>query len=125
MLKKFLKYYRPHTKLFVLDMLCAFLVAVCNMFYPFIAKNIINDYVPNKEMGLIIVWLAVLLGIFVLKAILNYIIQYWGHLVGLRIQADMRNDMFRRLQRLPFSYYDETRTGSIMSRLINDLFDIA
>ena len=76
-------------------------------------------------MGLIIVWLAVLLGIFVLKAILNYIIQYWGHLVGLRIQADMRNDMFRRLQRLPFSYYDETRTGSIMSRLINDLFDIA
>ena len=125
MIRKFASYYKPHLKLFILDMICAFLVAVCNMFYPFITKNIINIYVPNKELQLVIVWAVVLLFVFLFKAILNYIIQFWGHLVGLRIQADMRRDMFRHLQKLPFSYYDETKTGSIMSRLINDLFDIA
>lgn len=125
MFKKFLSYYKPHMPLFIMDMICAFLVAVCNMFYPFITKNIINEYVPDKNLMLVIVWLVVLLVIFVVKAILNYIIQYWGHYVGLKIQKDMRRDMFRHLQKLPFSYYDETRTGSIMSRLVNDLFDIA
>jgi len=125
MIKKFLSYYKPHMKLFILDMVCALLVALCNLFYPFITKNIINVYAPGGMLDLMIIWICVLLAIFIIKAVLNYIIQYWGHLVGLRIQADMRNDMFRHLQKLPFSYYDETRTGSIMSRLINDLFDIA
>ncbi len=125
MLKKFLSYYKPHLKLFILDMFCALLVAVCNMFYPYITKNIIGSYVPDKNLELMITWLAVLLAIFILKAGLNYIIQYWGHYVGLCIQKDMRSEMFRHLEKLPFSYYDNTRTGSIMSRLVNDLFDIA
>lgn len=125
MLKKFCAFYRPHMKLFIIDMICALLVALCNMFYPYITQNIINIYVPNKQIEVMLVWIMVLLFIFIAKAILNYIIQYWGHVVGLRIQADMRNKMFKHLQTLPFSYYDETRTGSIMSRLINDLFDIA
>ena len=103
MLKRFLSYYKPHWKLFLLDMVCAFLVAVCNLFYPFIAKNIINSYVPNKELQLMLVWLGVLLVIFLLKAGLNYIISYWGHISGLYIQKDMRNEMFRHLQKLPFS----------------------
>ena len=102
-------------------MICALLVAVCNLVYPKVAGQITQV----KEINFVLVWGGALLGIFVLKAILNYIIAYWGHVVGVRIQGDMRRDLFAHLQKLPFSYYDETKTGSIMSRLINDLFEIS
>lgn len=125
MIKQFAKYYKPHWKLFALDMFCAFVVSCCNLFYPVITKNIINDYVPNQNLRLFIIWAIVLLLIYVLKAFLNYIIQYWGHMVGVRIQGDMRQELFRHLQKLPFSFYDEHKTGSIMSRLINDLFEVS
>lgn len=125
MIKKFAKYYKPHLRLFILDMVCAFIVACCDLFYPVIAKNIINDYVPNQNIRLFIVWAIVLFCIYVLKAILNYIIQYWGHIVGVRIQGDMRRELFRHLQKLPFSFFDENKTGVIMSRMINDLFEVS
>lgn len=125
MIRKFAKYYKPHLRLFILDMICAFIVACCDLFYPVIAKNIINDYVPNQNIRLFITWAAVLLGIYILKAILNYIIQYWGHIVGVRIQGDMRRELFRHLQKLPFSFFDEHKTGSVMSRMINDLFEVS
>ena len=125
MFKQFAKYYKPHWKLFALDMFCAFIVSCCNLFYPVITKNIINDYVPNQNLKLFVVWAIVLLLIYVVKAFLNYIIQYWGHMVGVRIQGDMRQELFRHLQKLPFSFYDEHKTGSIMSRLINDLFEVS
>ncbi|MDD6467243.1 MAG: ABC transporter ATP-binding protein [Erysipelotrichaceae bacterium] len=125
MIKKFASYYRPHLKLFLLDMFCALIVAVCDLFYPIIAKNIINDYVPNQNLRLLLIWSLALLGIYCLKAVLNFIIQYWGHIVGVRIQADMRRDMFEKLQRLPFSFFDETKTGTIMSRIINDLQEVS
>ena len=121
MLKKFASYYKPHWKLFLLDMVCALLVAVCNLVYPKVAGQITKV----KELDFVLIWGAVLLGIFILKAGLNYVITYWGHVVGVRIQGDMRRDLFTHLQKLPFSYYDETKTGSIMSRLINDLFEIS
>lgn len=125
MIRKFAKYYKPHLRLFILDMVCAFIVACCDLFYPVIAKNIINDYVPNQNIRLFIVWAIVLFCIYVLKAILNYIIQYWGHIVGVRIQGDMRRELFRHLQKLPFSFFDENKTGVIMSRMINDLFEVS
>ncbi|MBR5315968.1 MAG: ABC transporter ATP-binding protein, partial [Firmicutes bacterium] len=125
MLKEFASYYKPHWKLFALDMFCAFVVSLCNLFYPVITKNIINDYVPNQNMRLFVIWAVVLLLIYVVKALLTYVIQYWGHIVGVRIQGDMRQKLFRHLQKLPFSYYDENKTGSIMSRLINDLFEVS
>ena len=125
MLKQFLSYYKPHKKLFAADMCCALLVAICDLFYPMIAKNIINDYVPNQKLRLLIVWAIVLVGIYLLKAALNYFIQYWGHIVGVRMQAAMRSDMFKKLQRLPFSFFDENKTGTIMSRMVNDLMDIS
>ncbi len=125
MLREFAKFYKPHWKLFTLDMFCAFVVSCCNLFYPVITKNIINDYVPNQNLKLFVVWAVVLLLIYVLKAVLTFIIQYWGHIVGVRIQGDMRQKLFRHLQKLPFSYYDENKTGSIMSRLINDLFEVS
>ncbi len=125
MIRRFIKYYKPHRKLFFWDMFCALIVAVADLFYPVIAKNMINDYVPNKNLRLLIVWGIVLLFIYTLKAGLNYFIQYYGHIVGVRIQADMRRDIFKRLQKLPLSFFDENKTGTIMSRIINDLMDIS
>ncbi len=125
MIRRFIAFYKPHRKLFFQDMLCAFLVAVADLFYPMITRNIINDYVPDQNLRLFLFWACMLLFIYVAKAGLNYFIQYQGHVMGVRMQGDMRQKVFRRLQRLPFSYFDEHRTGAIMSRIINDLQDIS
>lgn len=121
MLKKFASYYKPHMKLFVIDLICALGVAICNLVYPRLA----GDMVKRGQLDFVLICSAILLGIFLLKAGLTYFITYWGHVVGVRIQGDMRDELFRHLQELPFSYYDETKTGSIMSRLINDLFEVS
>ncbi len=124
-IKEFSVYYKPHKGLFAVDMISAFLIAFCNLFYPRITQNIINIYVPNRALKLLLVWSAVLLAIYLAKAALTYVVQYFGHLLGVKIQGDMRSKLFMHLQKLPFSYYDENKTGTIMSRLINDLFDIS
>lgn len=123
-LKRFIGYYKPHWKLFALDTFCSLLIAAFNLFYPFITKNIINDYVPNKNMQLIITWSVVLVVIYMIRAILTYVVQYWGHILGIRMQGDMRRDMFRHLQTLPCSYFDTEKTGSLISRIVDDLFDV-
>ncbi len=125
MIREFIQYYKPHKKLFLFDMFCSLLIAGCDLFYPMITKNIINDYVPNRNLRFLLIWSGVLLGIYLLKMVLNYIVSYWGHVVGVRMQGDMRRDMFQKLQKLPFSFYDENKTGTIMSRLMNDLFDVS
>lgn len=125
MLKRFFAFYKPHKKLFIIDTICAFLVSACNLVYPMIAKNIINIYVPDKKLQLLVVWCVVLLAVYLVKALLTYVIQYWGHLLGVRIQGDMRRAMFAHLQKLPFTYFDNNKTGAIMSRMINDLFNIS
>ncbi len=124
MLRRFFSYYRPHKKLFVADTICSLFVAVCNLFYPNIAKSIINDYVPNQNMRLLVVFGVVLLAIYVIKALLTYYIQSWGHILGVRIQGDMRKDLFRHLQTLPYSYFDSHKTGAIMSGIVNDLYEV-
>ncbi len=125
LLKQFASYYKPHLNLFIFDMVCALIMAACNLVYPSIARNIINDYAPNKEVNLIIIWSAVMLGIFVLKAILNYAVNYWGHLLGVKMQGDMRMELFTHLEKLPFSYYDEAKVGSLITRITSDLFEIS
>ena len=125
LVKRFVSYYKPHRKLFAIDMACAFIVAVCDLFYPIIAGNIIDDYVPNQNLRLLLIWSGVLLGIYLVKAVLNYVIQYWGHIVGVRIQGDMRRDMFRHMQKLPFAFFDENKTGTLLSRMVNDLQDVS
>lgn len=125
MLKKFFSYYRPHMGLFTVDMICAFLVAVCNLFFPFVTGNIISVYIPDKRLDLVLVWCGVLLFVYVFKAFLAYVIQYWGHVMGVRIQGDMRKDFFHHIELLPFSYFDNNKTGAIMSRIVNDLFEIS
>jgi len=125
MIKHFIKYYKPHKKLFAFDMFCSFLIALTDLFYPIITKNIINVYVPKRQLKLVLIWAGVILLLYLAKMGLNYFVSYWGHIVGVRMQGDMRRDMFRHLQKLPFSFYDENKTGTIMSRLINDLMDVS
>ncbi len=124
-IKRFFGYYKPHRKLFMIDLICSFTISACNMFYPMIARNIMNDYVPNENLQLLITWAIVLAGIYALKSVLTYVVGYWGHVLGVRIQGDMRKDLFHHVETLPFSYFDENKTGSIMSRILNDLFEVS
>ena len=124
-IKRFFKYYRPHRRLFAFDLICSFMISACNMFYPMIARTIMNDYVPNGKLRLLITWAIVLACIYALKGVLSFVVGYWGHVLGVRIQGDMRRDLFRHIETLPFSYFDENKTGSIMSRLLNDLFEVS
>ena len=125
MLKRFASYYKPHRRLFYIDMFCALIISACNMFYPIIAKDIINVYVPGQNMGQLVLWCCVLLGIYLLKAVMKFIVDYWGHIVGVRIQADMRREMFGHLEKLPISFFDENKSGVLMSRMTNDLQEIS
>ena len=93
--------------------------------YPVVSRNIINTYIPDKIIRLILTWCAALLVIYIIQTVMQYFMQYQGHIVGVRMQADMRRDVFEHLQKLPFSYFDEHKTGVIMSRIVNDLMDIS
>lgn len=121
----FIGYYKPYVGAFSFDMACALLMALCNLVYPYIAGDIIDVYAPQGDWKTIVILGAIILGIFLLKSFLNFSVSYWGHLVGMRMQGDMRAQLFSHLERLPFSYYDETKIGSVMSRLVNDLFEVA
>ena len=125
MIKNFIKYYKPYKKLFFMDLLAALLFAACNLVYPMITRNIMNEVVPNKDLKMLIILGFTLLFIFIMKAFLNHFMQYWGHVVGVRMQADMRSEVFTHLQKLPNSYFDNHKSGVIMSRIINDLMDIS
>ena len=106
-------------------MLAAFFVAVIGMCYPIITRYMLNDFIPNQKLDLVIICGISLLVVYLIRMLLRYFIQYYGHLMGVRMQAEMRSDMFRKLERLPFSYYDDHEVGNLMSRMTNDLFDIS
>ena len=126
MLKRFIRYYKPHLGLFIFDMFSAVVVAVCNLFYPTIAKNIINGFGSEDfTVNLVITNALLLLGIYIVKAIFQYVIGYYGHIIGVRMQKDMRRDLFAKYERLPFSYFDSHKTGDLLSRLTSDLFDVS
>ena len=125
MIRRFLKYYKPHVPLLILDMVAAVIVAVCNLFYPTIAKNMINGFGDGITLNIVFMNAALLLFIYVIKAIFQYIIGHWGHIIGVRMQADMRRDLFEKYEKLPFSFFDEHKTGDLLSRLTSDLFEVS
>ena len=125
MLKRFISYYKPHKKLFILDMLASLLVSLIGVVYPIVTRTMLNNFIPNKKYNLIIIFGIVLLALYFVKMLLNYFIQYYGHMMGVRMQAQMRSDMFNHLEKLPYSFYDNHETGKIMSRMTNDLMDIS
>jgi len=125
MLKIFISYYKPYLKLFILDLSCAFLIASIDLAFPLITRQFINDIIPNGKLRIFYIFIIALLMLAIVRAVLNYIIDYWGHMVGTRMERDMRRDLFEHLQTLSFDYFDNTKTGHIMSRLVNDLREIS
>ena len=125
MLKRFISYYKPHKLIFSLDMLASLLIALIGIVYPMVTKKMLQDLIPNKNYRMIIIAGLVLLAIYFIRMMLNYFIQYYGHVMGVRMQAQMRSDMFNHLEKLPYSFYDNNETGKIMSRMTNDLMDIS
>ena len=126
MIKRFISYYKPHIPLFILDMICALVVALCNLVYPKIASSIVGGFeTGDMQIDALIYSAIILAGVYILKAICQYIVGYYGHLVGVRMQADMRRDLFAKYERLPFSYFDDHKTGDLLSRLTADLFDVS
>ena len=128
-LKRFFAYYRPHKKLLILDLSCAVLVSMIDIAYPMLTQYILRTLLPqmavNSAMVRVFVGLIVAaFGAFVVRSLLLYVINYWGHVLGVRMEADIRRDIFSHIQELSFSFYDKVRTGKLMSRVTTDLFDI-
>ena len=125
MIKRFCAYYKPNMKMFIFDMICSLVVAICDLFLPVVSRNIIDDYIDNDKVRTVFIWLGVLIAVYTLKMICAYCVQYYGHIVGVKMQYQMRNEVFAHMQKLPFSYFDDHKTGTIMSRIINDLMDVS
>ena len=125
MLKRFIAYYKPHKIVFCLDMLAALAVALVGIVYPVVTRLMLNDLIPNRNYRMVVVFGVTLLGLYLIRMLLNYFIQYYGHVMGVRMQAAMRSDMFRHLEKLPYTFYDNNETGKIMSRMTTDLWEIS
>jgi ATP-binding cassette subfamily B protein len=131
-IKRFARYYKPHIGLFLLDIGCATLVAAVDVAFPLLTNYLLKKLFPEIEQtgahNLIVLFAILIAAIFtayILRAVMLYIVNYWGHLFGVRVEADMRRDIFSHIQTLPFSFYDKIRTGKLLSRATTDLFEIS
>ncbi len=125
MLKRFIQYYKPHLKMFTLDMLASLAISIIGMIYPMITREMLNNVIPNRQIKMIYILGITLFILYFIRMLLRYFVQYYGHVIGVKMQAAMRKDMFSKLQKLPYEYYDNHETGKIMSRMTNDLMDIS
>ncbi len=124
MLKRFIAYYRPHRGMLALDMLAALLISVIGMVYPVVTNKMLNVYIPEKMYKTIVIAGVIVLVLYVIRMLLRFFVQYYGHVIGVKMQSQMRQDLFGHLQKLPFSFFDENETGRIMSRITSDLFEV-
>lgn len=125
MIKRFIPYYKPHLKLFTMDMLCAMTVSTIDLIFPMISRQFINTYIPHKMVDKMLTTTMVVAAIFLVRMFCYYFMAYWGHVAGSRMEYDMRSDLYKHIQSLPFTYFDENKTGQIMSRLVGDLGEVA
>ena len=125
MIKQFISYYKPHKWLFILDMVAATFIAATDLIFPQITRTFINDILPNNDMERLVKVAIAMFFLYIFRFVMDYVVGFYGHLLGVKMEYDMRKDMFSHLQKLSFKYYDETKTGHIMSRLVNDLNEIS
>ena len=123
-LRIFLSYFRPHRGLFLLDISCAFLIAVIDLAFPLISRTAMYHWLPDKQFSIFFTVMALVVAAFVLRAGLYFVVGYWGHTFGILVEADIRRDLFAHMQDLGFDFYDKNRTGQLMSRLTTDLFEL-
>lgn len=121
----FFSYFQPHRKLFAVDMLCAIIVAAVDLAFPLVTRSSMENLLPHPELyQTFFILMGALVVAYLIRSFLSFVIAYWGHTFGIRVEADIRKDLFGHLQELGFDYYDRNRTGQLMSRLTSDLFDI-
>ncbi|MFB1081818.1 ABC transporter ATP-binding protein [Jeotgalibacillus sp. JSM ZJ347] len=124
MLKRFFSYYKPHKKLFIADFSCAVVVGILELGFPLAVSWFIDTLLPEGNWQAITLVSFLLLFLYLSSTSLQYVVNYWGHKLGINIETDMRQELFEHVQRQSFSFFDNTKTGHIMSRITNDLFDI-
>src|SRR5690625_2845579 len=124
MIRRFFSYYKPHRRLFIIDFTSAVIVALLELVFPVAVNRFIDDLLPGRNWNIIIVVGILLLFVYALSSFLQYVVTYWGHKLGLNIETDMREDLFNHVQKQSFRFFDNTKTGHIMSRITNDLFEI-
>ncbi len=126
MLKRFLVYYKPHRVMLTLDMLASLVIALVGMVYPMITEKMLDAFLEGTQTAkMIITASAIVLALYLVRLFLRYFVQYYGHIIGTNMQAQMRRDLFRQIQKLPFSFYDEHETGKIMTRMTSDLMEVS
>jgi ATP-binding cassette subfamily B protein len=125
MLKTFISYYKKHQLLFYLDLLAATIMSGLNLLFPVITSNFIDDFIPNENMRLILTWGLILTGLYLVRMACNYFVNYYGHVMGTRIERDMRIDLYKKIQTLDNDYFDDHKTGSIMTYIVGHLRDIS
>ena len=124
MLKTLLRYFRPHMKLFLLDMFCAVLASAIDLAFPMVSRHAMYTLLPDRLFGAFFALMTAVAVSYAIRSVCFYVMTYWGHTFGARVEADIRADLFRHLQDLDFEFYDQMRTGNLMSRLTGDLFEI-
>ena len=124
MIKTLFSYFRPHMKIFALDMFCAIMVAAVDLAFPLVSRKAMYDLLPGKEYRVFFILMVGVAVFYVLRSLCYYIMTYWGHTFGIRVEADIRAALFTHLQELDFEFYDKNRTGKLMNRLTGDLFEI-
>ena len=120
----FVSYFRPHMKLFLMDMVCALTISIIDLSFPFVSRICMNELIPESRYTAFFTVIAILLLAYLLRSVMQYIVCYWGHTFGVLVEADIRRDLFTHLQTLSFGFYDKNRTGHLMSRMTAELFDI-
>ena len=125
MIKRFFHYYKPYKGLLILDIISAVLIAALDLVIPRFSNFLISDIIPLKEISTLIYWAILIALFFVLRLVLNYVVEYYGHVLGVNMEYDMRKEMFGHIQSLPVSYFDNIKVGKLMSRLVNDLNEIS
>ncbi|MDQ0247017.1 ATP-binding cassette subfamily B protein [Bacillus fengqiuensis] len=124
MLRRFFSYYRPHKRLFYIDFFCALLVGLLELGFPIAVSWFIDELLPEGNWGTVTAVSAGLLTLYVMSSGMQFVVNYWGHKLGINIETDMRRELFNHVQRQSFRFFDDTKTGHIMSRITNDLMDI-
>ena len=120
----FLSYFKSHRRMFLFDLLCACLIAAVDLAFPLVTRSALYELLPNNLYGTFFTVVLVMLGCYVLRSVLQFLVGYYGHTFGIRVEADIRADLFRHIQTLGFDFYDRNRTGQLMSRLTSDLFEL-
>lgn len=123
-LKIFFSYYKPHIKFFILDLICAVMIAAIDVAFPMLTRFSLNALIPSRQFRLFAVLMIALFVGYIIRRVCTWFVNYWGHVFGIRVECDMRNDVFAHLQKQSFSFYDSHITGKIMSSATTDLFDI-